>query len=400
VGNEILDKLRAQFKRVYQNPFYGEKYKAMGMSPDDLQTMEDFSKIPFTGFNEFEKEIFEKYPPYGRFFDARVTRINFTTSSKGLMPVLNTEADLMRMNQANALSYRMAGLDEEDTLLCTFSCHMLPAGLQIQGATETLGAKAIAVGPGNTDRVLEIVDRFNINALYTNPSFAIKLSELGMKGIKVLFGGGEPFSSVKGYKDKVRDALGQDTVLIDAYALSHSMPTARECGHEKGLHVIEDLIYAEIIDPQTGEVLPDGQQGELVITQFYKEAMPLFRYRTGDLSMLIHDKCECGNEATLPRGVFGRVDNMIKVKGVKVYPLQVGLVLKSYEELTDKSYRIIVTQKASGGDNFALQIKAKSLTNPKTLEDHLKEALLIRVDELEFVTDLSDGPIIDDRRWG
>lgn len=398
-NDELLIKLRAQLKRIYKIGLYKKKYTEAGIQPEDIKTMDDFRKIPFTDFKEFEREIFEDKPPFGGFLNKKVTRINFTPSNKGLMPVLNTKKDLLLMNKANALSYSKAGLEKNDILLNTISCHVFAGGLQIHEAVETQGAKIISVGPGETERTLEIIRRFKVNALYTNPSFAVKLAEMGMKGIKILFAGGEPFSSVRGYKDKVRDALGKNIFLIDAYALSHSMPTGRECRLENGIHIIDDLVFVEIIDPQTGEVLPDGQRGEIVITQLYKEAMALFRFRTGDLSLMEHVKCECGYEATLPKGVFGRVDNMVKIKGVKIYPSQIGLILRSYTNLAESPFRLVVSKKESGGDHFVLKIKSKFTGDVDTLKRHFKETLLIQVDDLTFVEDLPEGTMVEDHRW-
>jgi phenylacetate-CoA ligase len=398
-NGDLVTTLRNQMKKISKIDFYRTKFKEAGINPEDLRTMDDFTKVPFTDSKEFEREVFEIHPPFGSFFDRKVIRINCTPSNKGLMPVLNTKKDLLLMNKANAKSYAKAGLEEKDILLNTISCHVFAGGLQIQGAAETCGAKSISVGPGETERTLEIIKKFKVNVLYSNPSFAMKLAEKGMPGIKILFAGGEPFSSVKGYKDRVREALGGKTILIDAYALSHSMPTGRECRLENGIHIIDDLVFAEIIDPHTGKRLPDGQRGELVVTQFYKEAMPLFRFRTGDLSLLTHAKCQCGYEATLPNGVFGRVDNMVKIKGVKIYPSQIGLILKSYVNLAESPFKCVVTKKDSGGDHFTLKIKSPFAHDPEILRKHLKEALLIQIDDLQFVNELPAGPIVEDNRW-
>ncbi len=398
-NDELSTKLKDQMRRIFKIGLYQKKYEDAGIHPEDIKTMDDFRKIPFTDSKEFEKEVFENNPPFGSFFNRKVSRINFTPSNKGLMPVLNTKKDLLLMNRANAISYSKAGLEKGDVLLNTISCHVFAGGLQIHEAVETHGGKIISVGPGETERTLDIIRRFKVNALYTNPSFAVKLAEMGMKGIKILFAGGEPFSSVKGYKDKVRDALGKNTLLIDAYALSHSMPTGRECRLENGIHIIDDLVFVEIIDPQTGEVLPDGQRGEIVITQLHKEAMPLFRFRTGDLSLMEHIQCECGYETTLPKGVFGRVDNMVKIKGVKIYPSQIGYVLKSYENLKESPFRLIVSKKESGGDHFVLKIRSKFTGDADNLKRHFKETLLIQVDDLTFVEDLPEGTMVEDNRW-
>lgn len=399
MNNDLIAILRQQLKRIMKFDFYREKYGKVGIDYKDLKTWDYFRKIPYTDAKEMEEDVFEVHPPFGSLFPKHTTRINFTPSAKGLMPVPNTPKDIRRMNQVNASTYKRAGLEAVDTLLTTYSHHLFPAGSQVQGACETLGAKVISTGPGEAERTLNIINRFRVNALYTNPSFAIKLADMGMQGIKILFGGGEPFSSVQGYKQKVRSALGGETILIDTYALSHSMPVARECRYETGLHVANELVYLEIIDPESGRVLQDGEYGEIVITQLYKEAMPLFRYRTGDLSMMKHIKCQCGCEETLPNGVFGRVDNMIKVKGVKVYPSQISLILKTYPELSDKPYRIIISKKESGGDLLTLEIKSEKYESADLLKKHLKETLLINIDDLRFMKEMPEGPLIEDRRW-
>jgi phenylacetate-CoA ligase len=396
---DLIAILRQQLARVMEYGLYRDKYNRAGIRAEDIKTMDDFRSIPYTDFKELEKDAFETNPPFGSLYDPKTTRINLTTSQRGLMPVLNTANDVTRMNNANARTYAQAGLGPNDILLTTFTHHIFPAGCQIQGAGETLGAKTISVGPGETERTMEIIRRFRVNALYTNPSLAVKLAEMGMEGIKLLFGGGEPFRSVKGYKERVRSCLGEGAVLIDTYTLAHAMPTARECRYETGLHVVDELVYVEIIDPETGVVVDDGERGEVVITHLYKEAMPFFRFRTGDLSMMEHKKCRCGSSATLPFGVFGRVDAMLKVKGLKLYPSQIGSVLRAYPELSEKPYRLIVSQKKTGGDHLSIEIKAPGFPAAELLKADLKESLFISVDELRFVEELSAGGPVEDRRY-
>lgn len=400
MNNDLVAKLRKQLTRVMKLDFYRDKYRKAGIDPRDLKTMDDFRQIPYTNLKEIEKDMFEVHPPFGSLFPKQTTRMNFSPSGKGLMLIPNTTNDIRRMNEANARTYGRAGLEAKDILLTTFSHHLFVAGAQIQGACEKLGTKVISPGPGETERTLDIINRFRVNALYTNPSFAVKLAGMGMRGIKILFGGGEPFSSVQGYKQKVRSAIGSETILIDSYNLAQSMPTARECRHETGLHVVNELVHLEIIDPETGRGLHDGERGEIVITQLHKEAMPLYRYRTGDLSVLKHIKCQCGSEETLPLGVFGRVDNMFKVKGIKVYPSQIALALRAYPDLSEKPYRLKISNKESGGEFLALEIKAETSKSADLLRRHLKEILLINVDELRFVKEMPEGPLIEDCRWG
>jgi len=396
---KLVSNLNRQIEKIGGLDIYNPKLAQAGIEGGDIQSLDQFRRIPFTTFSDLQKNIFSDNPPFGCFYRDDVVRINFTPSGEGLMPVLNTAEDIRRMDLENAHSYMRAGLEKNDILLTTFSAHVFPAGSQIVGAVEASGAKIISVGPGETQRTLEIIKRFGVNCLYTNPSFAIKLASLGMKNIKVLFAGGEPFSSVKGYKDRVRDALGSETLLIDAYATALSMPVARECRHETGLHVVEELVYVEIIDPHTGDVLPDSERGEIVLTHLHKQAIPLLRYRTGDLARMEHIDCGCGMSATLTGGVLGRTDNMVKIKGVKIYPSQINLVLKSYPEIADKKYKIVVSRPASRADYFRLEIEAPEINEAETLIKHLKENLMIKVDEIAWLDHLDGDEVIKDNRY-
>jgi phenylacetate-CoA ligase len=236
--------------------------------------------------------------------------------------------------------------------------------------------------------------------LITNPTFALKLASGGIPSIRILFVGGEPFTSVEGYSQRVRSTFKRDLTIIDSYSMALCMPVARSCQFERGLHVMDDLIYSEVIDPSTGENVPYGEKGELVITHLYKEASPLLRYRTGDLTYMIKGKCKCGREMTLPKGVIGRTDEMLKIKGVKFWPSQVGNILREFPECKDR-YRIGV-RSIKGLDSLEIIVEGGEISKDKIeeLSKRLKQETLVAFDKIGVVEKLEEGPLVIDERKG
>jgi phenylacetate-CoA ligase len=221
----------------------------------------------------------------------------------------------------------------------------------------------------------------------------------GIPSVRILFVGGEPFTSVEGYPQRVRSAFGRDLTIIDSYSMALCMPVARSCPHERGLHLMDDLIFPEVIDPLTGENVPEGEKGELVITHLYKEASPLLRYRTGDLTYMIRDKCKCGGEVTLPKGVIGRTDEMLKIKGVKFWPSQIGNILREFPECRDR-YRIGV-RSIKGVDHLEITVEGEmSKDKREELSRRLKQETLLAFDKIEIVEKLEEGPLVIDEREG
>jgi len=384
------EKLRAQLVRNYQHPLYREKFKAAGLKPEDIKSKEDFEKIPFMTREDLQRLFYEENPPYGGFLSEDVVRINFSPSPAGLIPILHTKRDIEVMNKANANAFRRAGVRKDDVVMITFGYHIFIAGLMFHGGLEEIGAKVIPLGPGSTERALEIAQRYKPTVLVSNPSFALKLAKEGLEGVRILLAAGEPFSSVEGYKDKLRDAFG-DITLVDYYGMAECTPIACECMHEKGLHITDDYCYVEIIDPETGEVLGEGERGEVVVTHLSKDAMPMQRFRTGDLAFVETVECECGKTLTMPKGVFGRTDEMYKVKGVKLYPSQIPIVLKSFPELTGK-FRVVIDRTEKGTDYLKIQVEGKC--DVEKLKTMLKDALLVTPD-VEVVDKLEETGVID-----
>jgi len=391
----MFEKLKAQLIRNYNHPFYRKKFEEAGLKPEDVKSPKDFQKLPFMTREELIQQFLSN-PPFGGFMNEDVVRVHLSPSPKGLIPVLLTKNDVEAMDKANAEAFKRAGVKKDDIALITFGYHIFIAGLTFHGGLERLGAKVVPVGPGSTEKTLEIAEKVKPTVLVSNPSFALKLAKEGLEGIRVLIAAGEPFSSIEGYKDKLRDAFGGDITLIDYYGLAECVPIACECAHEKGLHVLDEFCYVEIIDPETGEVVGEGEKGEVVVTHLSKEAMPMQRFRTGDLARLEVFECECGKKITMPTGVFGRTDEMFKIKGVKFYPSQIPLILKSFG-LSGK-FRMVIEKTEKGTDYLKLQIEGKDV-DVEAIKKAIKDATLISPNEIELVDKLEKDREVLDLRY-
>ncbi|AEA47022.1 phenylacetate--CoA ligase family protein [Archaeoglobus veneficus] len=387
----LIETLRAQIRRNCHNPFYLRKLKEAGLKPDDIKTLEDFERIPFMTRAELYEILSNDY---GSFMRDDVVRMNLSPSPLGLIPILNTKRDIEAMNRANARAFERAGVTKDDVVMITFGYHIFIAGLMFHGGFEELGAKTIPLGPGSTAQAMEVAEKLKPTVLVANPSFALKLAKEGLEGIRVLIAAGEPFSSVRGYKEKVRRAFGDDITLVDYYGMAECTPVACECKHETGLHVTTDFCYVEVIDPETGERVGEGERGEIVVTHLNKDAMPLQRYRTGDLGILESVECLCGMSLTMPTGVFGRTDEMYKVKGVKIYPSQIPFVLKSFPGLTGK-FRLEIDKTDKGTDWLKVVVEGQG--DAEQIKARLREALLV-TPEVEVVEKL-DKEGVEDRRY-
>ena len=391
--------IRAQLEYLYSIELYKNKLDKAKLKPSDIQTIEDFKKIPFTVSSEFLTEL-KKAPSESSLYRDDVTRINFSPSGQELFPVYNTNSDLNRMHQTCARMLKDAGVTQNDICAIMFGYHLFVAGLFYQNQLEYYGAKVIPLGPGESERAINLINKYEISVLASNPTFAMKLAEGGIPSVRTLFVGGEPFTSVEGYAEKVRSAFGRDITIIDSYSMAACMPIARSCRFDKGLHIADDFIFAEVIDPVTGEEVEYGEKGELVLTHLYKEAAPLLRYRTGDLTYMEKKQCGCGREFTLPKSVLGRTDEMLKVKGVKFWPSQIRTILYEFPELSDK-YRVKVGW-TKGVDTLELTIQApkEAGRNIEALSRRLKEETLLKFNQINLVDELEKGPIMIDERKG
>ncbi|MCP4574782.1 MAG: phenylacetate--CoA ligase [Deltaproteobacteria bacterium] len=396
---ESISFLQAQLERLHQIPFYNQKAEQAGVDLSTVRNLEDFQNIPFTKTNEILAELQKKTSESSLYSDD-VTRINFSPSGQELYPVYHTNNDLKNMHRVCARSLEAAGVKKEDICAVTFGYQLFVAGLFYQGQLEDYGAKVIPLGPGESERVVKLINDYQASVLISNPTFAMKLAQKGIPSVKTLFVGGEPFTSVAGYREKVLDAFERDLVIIDSYSMALCLPIARSCRHSPGLHVMDDFVYAEVIDPETGKVVSPGEKGELVLTHLKKEAAPLLRYRTGDLTFMEEKACACGRRWTLPKSVFGRTDEMLKIKGVKFWPSQMAGIMKEFPEFHN-GYRVVVSEK-KGVDVLALHLVGNPDAKNRIdrLKERLKQETLLAFNDILITDKLEKGPLVVDQRKG
>jgi phenylacetate-CoA ligase len=399
MDEQVFSLLKNQIKKLYRTSFYKNKLDQQRVLPEDVRSAEDFFSLPFTTSSEILEEL-QNPPERCSLYSKDVVRINFSPSGKTLYPVYHTASDLEYMHRVCNRTLADAGVHKDDVCSVTFGYHLFVAGLFYQSQIEAYGAKVIPLGPGETDRAVKLINDYGITVLISNPTFAMKLASAGIPGVRILFVGGEPFTSVAGYADKVRQAFGRDITIIDSYSMALCLPIARSCRFDTGLHLMDEFVYAEVIDPDTGKNLPCGEKGELVLTHLKKEAAPLLRYRTGDLTIMMESACGCGRRMTLPRSVFGRTDEMLKIKGVKFWPSQVGTILREFSDLTGK-YRIFVKEE-DGVDVLALKAEKRISADPpgEGLGRRLKQETLLAFNRIDIVDALEEGPTIVDERKG
>lgn len=372
-----LDALREQLDRASRHDLYADL--------PAVDSWKAFRDLPFTTGADLATD-YEDHAPEGSLYDG-AAMMCFTPLGDGLAPVFDTAADLEAQAAANASVFERAGVDPGDRVLNTFGYHTFGTGIVVQRGLETLGAEVVPAGPGDSETAVETIEEFAVDALVGNPSFALKVGEAG-GNVDVFVGAGEPFTSVPGLRDRVKTSLDADTA-VDYFGSRQILPVAAETSAEDGLVVADDYAVVEIVDPDTGDRQPFGERGELVVTHLEKEASPLVRYRTGDLATWE----ERDGRVVLPKGVIGRTDGRLKVKGVKVYPESLGTVLAAFEGLTGE-YRLEVTRPAST-DHLRLVVEGEA--DVTDLRAAVKERLLVTPDEVETVDDLDETGVADER---
>lgn len=343
-------RLQETVARVYGTvPFYQQKFKELGIVPEDITSIKDISKLPFTK----KKDLRDNYP-FGMFAvnqDA-VVRIHSSSGTTGKPTVVGyTKSDMDIWNEVMARVFTMSGVNSEDTVHNAYGYGLFTGGLGVHNGAETVGATVVPSSGGFTSRQLLLMKDFNSTVLTSTPSFALHMAETAInegydlqKDFKIKCGifGAEPTSI--GLKEEVARVWGID--YYEVYGLSEIIGpgVSNSCCESRDLHIFEDHFYPEIIDPKTGEVLPYGEKGELVITSLTKQALPIIRYRTGDITSLDQTPCKCGRTHVRMKSVMGRVDDMLIVNGVNIFPSQVEHVLSNIDDIT-LNYQIIADKK-------------------------------------------------------
>lgn len=340
------ERLRRTVERVYRNvPFYRAKFDAAGVKPEDIQSVEDLVRLPFTT----KQDLRDNYP-FGLFAapQQEVVRIHASSGTTGKMTVVGyTRKDITTWAEVMARTLGCAGATSKDIVQVAYGYGLFTGGLGVHYGAERLGAAVVPISGGNTKRQLQIMTDFGTTILACTPSYALFMAEtaaeegffLDQLSLKAGVFGAEPWSN--NMRREIETKLG--IKAIDIYGLSEIIGpgVASECMYQEGLHVWEDNFLVEVIDPESGEVLPDGEKGELVFTCITKEALPLIRYRTRDISILYSDPCACGRTHRRMHRVMGRTDDMLIIRGVNVFPSQIESVLLEIGE-TEPHYQLIV----------------------------------------------------------
>ena len=342
-----LRRLQATLERVYAVvPFYRSKFQEAGITPADVQTLEDLQRVPFTS----KQDLRDNYP-FGLFAVPmdNVVRIHASSGTTGKPTVVGyTARDIQTWSELMARALVAGGATRGDIIHNAYGYGLFTGGLGIHYGAERLGASVIPISGGNTKRQIMIMKDFGPTILTCTPSYALYLAEvaiemgIGFGDLKFKSGlfGAEPWS------EKMREEIERKLHLdaVDIYGLSEVMGpgVAVECVEAKrGLHVFEDHFIPEIIDPETGRVLPHGEMGELVFTSISKEAFPVIRYRTRDITSLSPEPCVCGRTHLRMNRVSGRTDDMLIIRGVNVFPSQIESVLMEVEGV-EPHYQLVV----------------------------------------------------------
>jgi len=346
-----LERLQSTVLRVYMNvPFYRKKFDELGIDPDTFRSLEDLSKLPFTSKDDMRMSY-----PYGMFAVPlrEVVRVQTSSGTTGMPTAVGyTRNDIKIWSNLAARILVAGGVTQNDIVQIAFDYGLFTGALGLHYGAERLGASVIPISGGNIKRQVKIMQDFKTTALMCTPNYAFLIADAIMEmGVNVnslslkygLFGA-EPWS------ETMRHELQEKLKIIatDNYGLSEVMSpgVAGECFERNGLHINEDHFLVEVVDPESLEPLPEGKTGELVITSLTKEAFPVIRFRTRDLTSLIAEPCPCGRSFVRMAKVTGRTDDMIKIKGITVFPSQIESVLAEIEG-AEPHYQIILDRKAA-----------------------------------------------------
>ncbi len=352
------ERLAKQVKHVYDNvSMYRERMDELGIKPEDIRTIDDLKKLPFTT----KDDLREQYP-YGLLATPleNCVRIQSTSGTTGRRVVaFYTQNDINLWEECCARAIVAAGGTKEDVVHVCYGYGLFTGGPGINGGSHRLGSLTLPMSSGNTDRQIQFMTDLGSTILCCTPSYAAYLAEaIHERGVSDQIKLKAGIFGAEAWTEEMRHDIEEKLGIkaYDIYGLTEiSGPgVSFECEEQTGMHINEDHFIAEVIDPNTGEVLPDGEKGELVFTSITKEAFPLIRYRTRDICILSREKCPCGRTHVKMTKPLGRSDDMLIVKGVNVFPSQIETVLlnKGYAA----NYQIIVTR-ANNSDNLEVQVE-------------------------------------------
>ena len=354
------ERLRDCVARVAANvPMYQGRLGAAGITAEDVRSLDDLARLPFT----VKQDLRDNYP-YGLFAVPmdEVVRLHASSGTTGKMTVVGyTANDISMWADLAARALSIAGVDRRDVIHVAYGYGLFTGGLGLHYGGERLGATVVPVSAGNTRRQVELAQDFGATVLCCTPSYSLLIAEqateagVDLSRLRVGVFGAEPWSEEM--RSEIETRLG--ILALDIYGLSEVMGPAvsMECPYKRGLHLAEDHFIPEVVDPTTGEPLTDGDIGELTLTCVTKEALPLLRYRTGDLTRLERGQCECGRTTARMSKPLGRTDDMLIIRGVNVFPSQIEAELLRIEGL-EPHYELHLTRGESQMDELAVRVEA------------------------------------------
>ena len=365
-------------ENCYNNvPFYKKKFDEIGLLPGDIHSIDDITKLPFT----VKKDLRDNYP-FGLFAGSRekLQRIHASSGTTGKQTVVGyTKHDIDVWAHGAARAIAAAGGKKDDYIHVSYGYGLFTGGLGLHYGAELLGATVIPVSSGNTKRQIQILQDFGSDFLCCTPSYAMyigeSLKEAGIDSSKLPLRAG--IFGAEAWSENMRREIEKSLNIkaYDIYGLSEiaGPGVAYECSEQTGMHICEDFFYPEVVDPKTLQPLPDGQYGELVFTCIGKEALPLVRYRTRDITALSHEKCACGRTLVKMLKPKGRSDDMLIIRGVNVFPSQIESVLMNIKEIVGSHYQIIV-DRVDNLDTMEIQVELV----PEVFSDEVKKIEEIR----------------------
>ena len=381
-----LERLQETVNRVYNKvPAYRKKMDDIGVKPEDIKELKDLAKLPFVT----KQDMRDNYP-FGLFAVDRdsLVRIHASSGTTGKPTVVGyTKGDLETWTDCVSRIACMGGATSHDVAQICFGYGMFTGALGLHYGLENIGATIVPSSTGNSEKQIMYMKDFETSLLVATPSYALRLAEVAKSigveptrdlSVKIALVGSELLTDAM--REEMHKVWGKDILITSNYGMSELMGpgVSGECLEHCGMHINEDYFIPEIIDPQTGEVLPAGEQGELVITCIKKEGLPLIRYRTKDITRLFYEKCKCGRTFCRMENLSGRSDDMLKIRGVNVFPSQIEEVILSVEEL-GPHYEIIL-EREGYLDKLTVKVELAEITDSfsvlekitKTVKNKLK----------------------------
>lgn len=392
---QVESRLRDQAELASETPVYQQKY---GPGREvDASSLRAFQELPLSTSADILAE-FEDSEGKRAFYSEASHQLFLSPFGDELVPLYYSDADWKLLTESLGDMFNEAGIGAGDLVLNCMSYNVYPAGLLMHGIITAAGATPVPVGTGNTEQTAAIAEQLNVDGVLAFPSFAEKIAAQADLNIDVFIGGGEPIVNYPERREELRDLMGGSATVVDSYGVAEIGLIAVECEHENGMHINDEYVFAEVVDPGTGAPVEEGEAGELVLTHLQKDMMPLVRYRTGDVTVMEESDCPCGADITLPKGIFGRTDNRLKIKGVKVYPGSVETVVSQFDGLTGK-LRMHITKPAGETDHLELRCEGTAAdVDVEELREVLAEEMMITPDELVVVSGWEEGEQVVDER--